>query len=153
MSAVQLLGGLSKAKDTINPTSAHIMSAAATLGCGRKMVQIIVERIAQVSKLAAGRGKLRRQILHCTSCCMRCGPRQSEPRLCSVTLPSTRHRCQAHVLLSACCPQEPELGRRIGMLYVVDSVLQGSQKSRAVEDGATSYASVFRNTIGAALPR
>ena len=49
--AVQLLGGLSKAKDTINPTSAHIMNAAATLGCGRKMVQIIVERIAQVVHL------------------------------------------------------------------------------------------------------
>ena len=51
MPALQLLGGLSKAKDTINPTSAHIMNAATTLGCGRKMVQIIVERIAQVGTL------------------------------------------------------------------------------------------------------
>jgi hypothetical protein len=62
-SVVQLLGGLSKAKDTINPTSAHIMNAATAYGCGRKMVQIIVERIAQVNKL----GSSHQQTRH-TSC-------------------------------------------------------------------------------------
>lgn len=39
------------------------------------------------------------------------------------------------------------------MLYVVDSVLQSSQKSRAGDSSASSCAGMFRNTIGAALPR
>lgn len=51
MLAVQHLGGLSKAKDMIDETRKHIMKAAEELGCGRKMVQIIVERIAQVGTL------------------------------------------------------------------------------------------------------
>lgn len=49
--AAQLLAGLSKARDSVKKASDHIIDAAESVGCGRKMVQIIVERIAQVGTL------------------------------------------------------------------------------------------------------
>lgn len=44
----KLLAGLSRTKDSIGHANALIMRSAGALGCGRKMVQIIVERIGQV---------------------------------------------------------------------------------------------------------
>jgi hypothetical protein len=82
------------------------------------------------------------------------GQKHCRTRLCRPTqalaVLHIHFRNAAH---SVYCQQEPELGRRVGMLYVVDSVLQGSHKSRDIDGSASSCASVFRNTIGAALPR
>lgn len=50
--------------------------------------------------------------------------------------------------------QETNLDRRVDMLYLVDSVLQASQRgARSADASASAIARVFRDTIAAALPR